>query len=250
MDSITFCIPHYSKNSTHVEILMTCIKRIRMFYPKERILICKTSDSLPFDLSAYENIDVFNTYADGSHVFGAIELLLRKCETTRYIICHDSMFILKPLPESYLQKELYPLWHFNEAAWVFYTGYTSHHVKSFALQQKEIAELENKHTHDKDKQLNGIFGPAFGGSIGTLKKIWSILNIADKIDGGYLKRPGLMMSERVFSVLFTYLGVKPEESLNGNIYKHPNVFNSTTIPDFEKIVYPDSYFWKIWQKRN
>lgn len=33
MDSITFCIPHYSKDSKHVEILMTCIKRIRMFYP-------------------------------------------------------------------------------------------------------------------------------------------------------------------------------------------------------------------------
>jgi hypothetical protein len=243
---LTFCIPHYGKEPKHLEILKICIERIRTVYPSAPILVCKTSDS-QFE-SEDPNVKIFDTFVDGSHVIGAIELLLRECKTGRYVLCHDSMFILKEIPESFLNRDLYSLWHFNEAGWVFYNGYTSAHVKEFGIPIEDLHAL-NKHHGNADKQLNGIFGPAFGGSIEMLKKVWAILNIGETVPIGYLRRPGLMVSERVFSVLFTYLGVKPEDSLNGNIYRHPNVFEACTIPDFSKIVY-DSYFYKIWQKRS
>ena len=251
MESITFCIPFYGKEEKHTLILKTSVERIRLFYPNNPILICKTSDSIFPDLSMYSAIDVHNTFVDGSHVIGAIELLLRKCTTENFLICHDSMFLLKELPSRILYRELYALWHFKEQFQYFY--HQDLRVKScMAATKISYGELEvilEMGSSELNRLCTGLFGPAFGGSIPTLKKVWDILNISEETIQPYLGRQGLMASERVFSIIFKYMGFDTSLSLNGDIYAHPGRFETNTIPPFENVNYLSSYFFKIWQGR-
>ena len=229
---ITFCIPYYGKEEANTELLTTCIGQIRKFYPDNPIIVCKTSDSfMPNSLEGPTT--VYDTFADGSHIFGAIELLTRVCTTKHFLICHDSMFLLKPLPAKVLHQPLYPLWHFNEASIYFYDGL----VQSLVPQSLPV-KIEQK-------EYNGVFGPAFGGTLESLKTVWELLAIRDIKP--YTGRIGLMASERILAIVFMYMGCATE-SLNGNIYKHPDVFKVKDIPDFSKITY-DSYFFKIWKQR-
>jgi len=251
MESITFCIPFYGKEEKHTLILKTSVERIRLFYPNNPILICKTSDSIFPDLSMYSAIDVHNTFVDGSHVIGAIELLLRKCTTENFLICHDSMFLLKELPSRVVYKELYALWHFKEQFQYFY--HQDLRVKScMAATKISYGELEvilEMGSSELNRLCTGLFGPAFGGSIPTLKKVWDLLNISEETIQPYLGRQGLMASERVFSIIFKYMGFDTSLSLNGDIYAHPGRFETNTIPPFENVNYLSSYFFKIWQGR-
>ena len=114
-NQITFCIFYYGKEQKHTKNLETNIKQVIKFYPDNPILICKTSDSYMPDISIYKNVKVFNTFIDNSHIFGGINLLLKACRTSHFIIYHDSMFLLKPLPENIFEKELYTLWYFKKS---------------------------------------------------------------------------------------------------------------------------------------
>lgn len=243
MEYITFCIPYYGKELVHTELLTRSIESIRLYYPTNPILVCKTSDShLPEDLSG---VEVYSTFVDGSHIYGAIELLTRVCKTKHFLICHDSMFLMKPLPDSVLHKPLYPLWHFNEYNCYFHDTYIQSLTNAILIDNKDI--FLQKFT--ESKEWNGIFGPAFGGTLETLKILWKILNIQKETIGPYLGRTGLMGAERLIAIVCIYMGLDTKESLNGNIYKHPNVFNvDVDIPDLSTVNY-DSYFLKVWRKR-
>ena len=251
MESITFCIPFYGKEEKHTLILKTCVERIRLFYPNNPILICKTSDSLFPDLSMYGAIDIHNTFVDGSHVIGAIELILRKCTTEKFLICHDSMFLLKELPSRILYRELYSLWHFKEHLQYIYQQdvRVKFCIGNTKIKHEDLEVILEMGSSELNRVCTGLFGPAFGGSVHTLKKVWEILNISEETIQPYLGRPGLMASERVFAVIFKYMGVDTSLSLNGNIFEHPGAFEVNTIPPFENVNYPSSYFFKIWQKR-
>jgi len=112
MEDITFCYYFYNPGGEYFDMLRKSILSIREHYPKNPIFVCKTSDSEMGDCSELD-IQVFNTFYDGCHVFGAIELLLRECKTSRFIILQDAVFLLKPLPEIILWKHIYPLWHYK-----------------------------------------------------------------------------------------------------------------------------------------
>jgi hypothetical protein len=248
MDAITFCVPYYGKEPAHTELLSTSIRQINKYYPNNRILICKTSDSYVPDLSGYR-VEIHNTFVDGSHIIGAIELLVRKCETKNFIICHDSMFLLKPLPTNILHRPFYSLWHFNEKSRYMYTAKIEPYVKALNIPPNDINKIHHAFRSSIDKEWNGVFGPAFGGTIDTLKIAWEILNINNESIKPYIGREGLMASERIIAIIFMYMGFNMEQSVNGNVYTHPNLFNDTPIPDFNTVNYEASYFYKIWKKR-
>jgi len=201
------------------------------------------------DLSGYPTVKVYDTFVDGSHIIGAIELLIRNCDTTRFLILHDSMFLLKALPSSILDRIFYSLWHFNEQSRYFYSNEIEPFVKSFRIPENERLRLTNMFRQNPTKEWNGIFGPAFGGTIEMLRIMWLILNITEKNVSSYLGRHGLMASERVLAIICMYMGFNTEQSLNGNIYKHPNAFNATAITDYASLCDPNSFFYKVWKNR-
>jgi hypothetical protein len=139
MDEITFCIPYYGPPPfDFTELLLVCVERIRRFYPQNRILICKTSDTKTPNISG---IEIYDTFIDGSHVIGAMELLIKKIKTKNFLIIHDNMFFLKSLPENITSVDLYRMWHFEEGG------------------------------------KRGVFGPAFGGKTEYLHKLWEMIDV-------------------------------------------------------------------------
>lgn len=200
------------------------------------------------DLTIYSNLHIFNTFKDNSHILGAIELLVRECKTEHYMICHDSMFLLKSLPEDILNKKYYSLWNFNT--------HKSNEVCEIQAKLQDTTLAPNKIkilTELYDTSFTtawcGIFGPAFGGHLKVLKTMWSIANIEDHIEK-YLGRSGINLCERYLALIFTYLDCDTCNSLNGNIFNQPKLFyGAMEIPDFTTVDYPNSYFYKIWQFR-
>lgn len=249
MDVITFCIPFCGIQSHHVIILETCIKRIQLFYPNNTIFVCKTSDSLMPDLTAYSNVHIFNTFKDNSHILGAIELLIKECKTDNYIICHDSMFLLKSLPETILTTKYYSLWSFNNIKYCELDEII-HKLHDTTLSSSEIQNLADIYEHSFSTTWCGIFGPAFGGHLTVLREMWSIANFGLHIEK-YIGRSGIHLCERYLALLFTHIGCDTISSLNGNIFNQPKLFHGAMdIPDFTTIEYPTSYFYKIWQFRD
>lgn len=231
-----------------MELLSACIKQIRKYYPNNRILVCKTSDSSVPDISGHQ-VELYNTFVNGSRIIGAIELLIRKCETKHFIIFHDSMFLLKPLPINILHRPFYNLWHFNEKSRYMYSYEIEEYVKRLNIAQGDLDKLHKMYRSSLDKEWNGVFGPAFGGTIDTLRTMWSIMNINDENIKPYLSLKGLMASERIIAIILTYMGFNIEQSLNGNVYQYPSAFIETPIPDFDTFTYGESYFYKISKKR-
>jgi len=123
------------------------------------------------------------------------------------------------------------------------------YVKRLNIAQCDLDKLHHAFRSSIDKEWNGVFGPAFGGTIDTLKIAWEILNINDASIKPYIGREGLMASERIIAIVFMYMGFNIEQSVNGNVYQHPNLFKDTPIPDFSTVKYEASYFYKIWKKR-
>jgi hypothetical protein len=247
MEDITFCVPYYGKAEQHTFLLERCISCIRMHYPTNTILICKTSDSYMPDIGDDTNIHIYNTFVDGSHVIGAIELIIRECKTNHFLICHDSMFLLKPLPTSVLDKELLPLWHFE-------TYRDNYDIISYVKEDSSVNKdsdvmlLSEMYNTQFGKKWYGLFGPAFLGKTHTIRGLWSLLNINSSNIHKYLGRRGLMECERYFPILFVYMNIDTKVSLNGDIFKHPNAFHQNTLPPIHTIQY-DSYFFKVWQGR-
>jgi hypothetical protein len=245
MDNITFCIPFYANKSQHYENLKVCIERIRIFYPKNKILICKTSDTEQ-PVITDEHVEIFNTFIDGSHIFGAMELLLRKNKNDKFLICHDSMFMIAPLPESVLEKEYYSLWHFENYREDHDLGGLLANMIFSNVEKEEINSLYNNNFSEK---WCGIMGSACGGSMIFLKKLWEKININEETIKPFTGRNGIMMSERILGLIISYIGGDTVSSINDSIFMQPDAFSYFHIPDFNNINYKGSSFFKIWQGR-
>jgi len=257
-NQITFCIYYYGKEQKHTKNLETNIKQVIKFYPDNPILICKTSDSYMPDISEYKNVRVFNAFINNIHILGGIELLLREHTTSHFIIYHDSMFLLKPLPKNIFEKELYNLWYFKRCRGKFDVNNALNKSKISRIDIENLQDLYNNSFPDK---WYGMFGPAFGGNINKLKEFWKILNINDF--SPYLGRNGLVLCERYFALIFLYMGIDTKDSLNGDIYQQIPLCENIPIlneednnwkyfleiPDFKYVNENHSYFYKILQNR-
>jgi hypothetical protein len=252
MENITFCIPYYGKEEKHTAVLKKCIDHIIKIYPNNQIIICKTSDSYILDLEMYQNIKIFNTFKDGSHIIGAIELLIRECKTSHFIICHDSMFLLRPLPIDILFEKYYSLWYFEKYR-SFDNLVHEYLIKDTVIDSKYHDHLIHIYHNFFRKKWFGVFGASFGGKTEILNEIWNVLNITPENIDKYIGRYGLKVFERYLGIIIYYIGYDTLYSLNGSIFDHPNPF-WLTIEDIDKNNYNthnyQGYFIKSWQARN
>jgi hypothetical protein len=252
MNQLHFCIVHHATTPFHTEVLNLSILSIRNFYPDNPIIVCKTSSSMiPDAMRNYDRVSYYDTPRDGSHIYGAIRLLvdLNLDPETNYIIMHDSMFISRPLPESLLWKQFYYLWYFSGG------GGRDHHDIIHKLIPKTNVEntdsLFHMYEFEFSKSWVGLFGPGFGGKIGCLNYLWSSLP-SDILD--YTGRFNVMAAERYLAVLSHFLGIvekfEPDFSLNGNFNRIPHMGrNCNTVDEVQTTInlpYAGSYMRKVW----
>ena len=256
MESILFCVMHHSTCSFHTEVFDKCISSIKKFHPNNKILVCYTSTSvIPQHMLEYTNVTYQLTPIDGTHVYGAMSILTKLNDVDNYILLHDSMILLKPISDSVLNKRFYFLWYFQAL-------YHQHYDKVIQLicntkfDYKSKCELLDKYHNQTNSTWIGLFGPAFGGKIEILKKLWNMLNIDDSNLVNYVGKDQIMMAERYIPLIATYMEIVdifPNViSLNDSIEKQPYKFiRSENINNVNQVINApyNSYMCKIWLMR-
>jgi hypothetical protein len=260
MDKLKFIIIHHSSCELHTKLLFNCIMSIREFYKFNRIMIIKTSKSNIPNCILDEDIYVYNKTDDDTFVIGAIPIILDILnDNDKFILIHDSMFLIKDLPINILSNDIYTLWDFESD---FNFSITEFNILSEILNISHPKILNELYMTKYSKLWRGCFGPAFGGSVIFLKKIESILNLERNMD--YFRgRPKLLLSERIIPLLIEYIRItennlikqNPILCLNKSIYDHPDGFKYTDmillndIKNKAKVYNYKSYFYKLWYSR-
>lgn len=275
---ITFCIIHHATHPNHLKLLDKCIESIRMFYTDNEIIVCKTSISKLVDAERYKqkikltagrirflqeqpkvnneikNVSMITSPLDGTTVIGAIDICVRHCRTSNFILIHDSMFILKRIPEDIFTNNIFPLWCFtDEFTYEFYD------FKEFIINSNfDDTDTINftDSTITAKRAGYGVFGGVFGGDLKTLTFIHEKLNFSNNLDK-FVGHYNLQKLERFFGVLFDALKLSPKGlSLNGDIRNHPNAFVRSnhnleveTYLSSLKSSY-SSYMGKMWLTRD
>ncbi len=258
MESLVFCIVHHSASELHTLILDKCILSIKTYHKNNKIIVCHTSTSIiPKNMLEYDNVTYVNTPLDGSHVYGAIHMLLSYDGIDNYILMHDGMILLKPLPDNILNKKFYFLWHF-EICGHDYQNIIINLINNNNLSGENKDNLINKYKTGFPSLWKGLFGPAFGGNIESLKKLWDTLDISKNNLCNYIGRDHIMMAERYISLVSNQLGIidtfLDSYSLNGRIESHPHVFQRIAdINNIDSLINQNqnynSYMFKIWLGR-
>jgi hypothetical protein len=258
MDSIVFFIVHHSTSYLHTSILERCIGSIRKYYTENKIIVCKTSVSeITNNMINYNNIEFVNTPIDGTHVYGALYILANRENINNYIFMHDSMILIKRLPNIILTKKFYFLWHFN-APKNHYEDITMKLINDTCeltpeLKQKAIDLYHNGFL----TEWRGVFGPAFGGNFETLKILWNALNVSYDTLISYGERCYINSAERYFALIAKTVNILDTfdntYSLNGDITNNPHVFEIVkSIDSVDYIIENNSYnsfMIKFWMDR-
>jgi len=248
MENLEFVIPHHSTTSQHTSLLIRCLKSIRDIYKTNKIIVCKTSTSVIEDAIKQEfNIEIENTIYDGSHVYGAICSIISN-KIKNFILLHDSMVLLKELPSSILDLNIFYLWHF-EGCPEDHSNRIRSHLNAANIDTKLVNTLVA--TFESYSGWKGCFGPAFGGNYESLYKIYEFLKLNDTIKD-YVGRTELMCAERFISVISEFMGLVSINSLNGSIFNQPLAFVDSKNLDIEyikKLNY-NGYFFKSWVGRH
>ncbi len=262
MNKLVFIVIHHSSCEKDTNLLINNILSIRDIYPNNKIIIIKTSTSdIPFYI-VDKNISIFNKSDDLTFVMGTLPLICTLLdENDKYILIHDSMYLINKLPDTILQNEIYFLWHFIE-----YFDFPEEDFNSLlSIIDIEYPDILKDLYYNRFSTIwRGCFGPAFGGDIHFLKKVNNILNIEKNME--YFRGRGkLMLSERIFPLIAEYIrtienntqyNIIPVDSLNNNIYKQPRAFNKEesialkNIKSTAIINNYNKYFYKLWFLRN
>jgi hypothetical protein len=260
MDSLLFCVMHHSTCSFHTEVFDMCISSIKKHYPKNKILVCYTSTSvIPDHMKKYTNVVYQSTPMDGAHIYSAMSMLIQidsdMTKVENYILLHDSMILLKPLPNDILDKRFYYLWHFD-ALYYQFSDKVIHLICNTKFTYAEQCELLEKYNNEAGITWSGMFGPAFGGKISILKELWGKLNIDHDKLKNYVGKEYIMMAERYLAVIASYMKIVDTfpntMALNGSIEDNPYRFckpynmHDVNIILSEKY---DAYMTKIWLMR-
>ncbi len=236
-------------------MLLKCIQSIIIHYPYNPILVCRTSTSLPIPIQLPPNVSVYTTTLDGTHVIGAIDCLLKYCKTTHYILLHDSMFLLRRLPESILSKNFYGLWYFFKNPQDLTDELLDRYLEISTFTEKESSEIRFLFKEGLDTKWRSIFGPAFGGTLETLKTLANKIHISDSTLHAFVGRDSLMACERYIPLIAIFTGlldpIDDTWSLNGDISKHSTNIPTTLHSSFEllQLAWGQSYFCKFWLGR-
>lgn len=258
MESLLFCVMHHSTTKMHTDVFENCIKSIKKFHPNNRILIVYTSKTvIPKYILDYNNVLSVQTPVDGSTIYGAMQCLLAivnmvLTNVTNYIIMHDSMFLLKSLPELIIERRFYYLWYFN-SAYHDHKDLVIHSICNNNFDHENKIKLLNKYQNLHGAEWGGLFGPAFGGNIDTLRHLYYAMDINDKTLHNYIGREHIMAAERYIALIASHLGIidpiPNTYALNGSIENHPYKFTKMCSDDMiQKIIDSnyDAYMGKIW----
>jgi hypothetical protein len=235
-----------------------CVKLIRKFYPRKKIVIIDDNSNQMFIKSEYNynNITIIQSEYPGRGELLPYVYLLKYKWFKNAIIIHDSLFIHKRMAFEKITVPVLPLWHhpYDKENLLNFNRILSHLNNSHLLKQKLAF---NDNTIILGRNGKESFDLCFGAQsyinlqfLENIEKKYRLTNLVNAIHN----RPDRCSFERVIGLLFDteYPDIKKYKSLFGLINNYPNAFiyNYThyqnDLKHIKKVVSP---FVKVWTGR-
>ena len=206
-----------------------CVKLLRLFYPKNKIIIIDDNSNYEFVSNDFEYKDVTviqSEYPKRGELLPYIYYLRYRWFNTAVII-HDSTFIHHRYPFEQIQEPVVPLWHFkydkeNIQNLVRITSSLHNNIELLKKIKNNLTVL------GKNTVFDGCFGVQSVIQHSFLAKIDKKYHISRLIPAIH-NRLDRCALERVIALLFfmEYPKITSHKSLFGVIFNHYKAFNYT-----------------------
>jgi hypothetical protein len=110
-----FIITRHVNSETTNKYWNRCVRCIRQFYPKKKIIIIDDNSKPEFVKAdfEYKNVEIIQSEFPGRGELLPYYYFYKRCFFKNAVIIHDSVFFHKRINFENIQAQVIPLWHFN-----------------------------------------------------------------------------------------------------------------------------------------
>lgn len=243
-----FVITTYIRNLMELDVLLECIRRIRLIYPNKTVYVlddysfvsveCELKSAFPGD----SKLLVYKTMAPkGGEVNPYLFILSKECRHTKLVFIHDSCMINRSIDHMVAITDLI-LFLWTTPNTPFYINTTDEQINDeIQINNQKVRVLLRKYLH-RNKWI------CFGGmSIFTNKfaqLIKNRTNLFSKADLFQTRDHRCFFERILFLIARELIPSFSKLSLQGDIFDHPNAFQNT-----DPTINSDGFFTKIWMGR-
>lgn len=249
-DTFAFIVTTKITNSTNRNILLECIRHIRIIYPEHTIyLINDNSDSklFPLDELIDHNIELIDSIVkNGGEINPYLFILDSRCKYDKLVYIHDSVIIKKNIDTIVKSSnDFLPIWYSTKYIWDdIFIPQNMNILNHMLFHGNKLIDLlmsfkKSKHNFLVTFGAMGIFNKRF---VEFIRNNTNFFSIVDR----FKTRNNRCLFERILSCVYIMLYKQIyNKSICGDINIHPLAFRNTAI----YIDNYDNYFVKVWQGR-
>jgi hypothetical protein len=248
-----FIITRHVKDKTTNEYWNRCIKTIKKFYPRKKIIVIDDNSKQQYVRAdePYENVHIFNSIFPGRGELLPYLYLSKHAFFPRAIILHDSVFFQKRINfESLSQFQVLPLWHFEYRENIQKCIEISQKLNNahFVIEKMNYNPVEQFGFKPGDKWY-GCFGVQCYIDLDFLQMINRKYKLSNLIEVVQTRKERCCL-ERIMGAIFYKESPKlyKTPSLLGNIWKYQNWGYSHAEHEKEN-KYPQHAIVKVWTGR-
>jgi hypothetical protein len=267
MDSFAFVITSKITNITHRNLLLECIRHIRIIYPEHTIYLINDNSNpslFPLDELIDYNIELVDSLVkNAGEVNPYLFILDERCKNDKLLYIHDSVMIKNDISdfltfghksvtidELWLNSEQHfiPIWYSNKYIWDdIFIHQNMDILKSMIFYCSNNISLHDLLLNFKKSGYNflvtfgamGYFDKQF---VEFIRDNTNLFSIVTKFNSRFNR----CLFERIISCVYIlmYKNIYTK-SICGNINSHPASFKNSElyIKDY------NNYFLKVWQGR-
>ncbi len=247
-----FIITSKISNNTHTNLLIECVRHIRIIYPEHVIyLINDNSNTKLFpneELLDY-NVDIIDSIVkNGGEINPFLFILDSRCKHDKLLYIHDSVMIKKRLDNIFSSKaDFIPIWYSNKYLWNDIFIPTNMDILNNMIFHKPNYINLNNLLYSFRRSNNfvvtfgamGLFSKKF---VEFIRDNTNFFSIVEK----FKCRHNRCLFERILTCVYMIMNKQVYNNyICGDINNHPMAFKNTDI----YISNYDNYFVKVWQGR-
>jgi hypothetical protein len=254
-DEYGFIITRYVNSDTTNDYWNQCIRCLRKFYPRRKIVVIDDNSNYNFVKADYEykNVEIVQSEFAKRGEFLPYYYYYHRKWFKNAVIIHDSIFIHKRIPfEKFSKVKVLPLWHFeadNENvnnSLRLISNFNHSHV----LQRKLLLSDTFMQNHNKWYGCFGVQSYINHDFLVHIFNKYNMFSLIHKVNN----RPDRCCLERIFGIIFTLESpfTRKMKSMFGSIQLYINNFSYS----FENYKYDllvkkklPHYIIKVWSGR-
>jgi hypothetical protein len=248
-----FIVTTKVNNTTHVNLLLECVRHIRIIYPEHTIYLINDNSNLdifPPEELLYYSVEIIDSLVkNGGEINPYLFILDDRCKYDKLMYIHDSVFIKKPIDHLITDaKDFIHIWYSDKYIWydIFIPQNMDilNNMIFYGQTDMKLIDLLCSIKTSKNNFLvtfgaMGFFNKRF---VEFIRDNTNFFSIVDK----FKNRNNRCLFERIISCIYIMMYKQIcNKSICGDINYHPLSFKNTDI----YINNYDNYFVKVWQGR-